>query len=258
MKKISINRGVRVSFPRLKGNVGIISSPIQTEGSKVLQGAEARYQKLEKAALALVITTTKLRPCFQSYRIVFQTILPIKQVLRKLDMVRRMVGWTVKLFEFDITFERKGHVKSQILAYFIAELTLTGESIGEAMQPSKGWKLSIVGPSNQKGNGVGVLLEGPNGVLIEQSLRFKLKVSNNQAEYEVLLVGMSHANGDYQARDPQLMKYWGMAKKLVTSFESFTLLHVPRDQNEHTNMLSKLANAQKGRLNRMVIQEMIS
>ena len=46
------------------------------------------------------------------------------------------------------------------------------------------------GSSNQQGSGVGVILEGPNGVLIEQSLRFAFKASNNQAEYEALIAGM--------------------------------------------------------------------
>jgi len=33
-------------------------------------------------------------------------------------------------------------------------------------------------------------LEEPNGVLIEQALRFAFKASNNQAEYEALIAGM--------------------------------------------------------------------
>ena len=33
-------------------------------------------------------------------------------------------------------------------------------------------------------------MEGPNGLLIEQALRFSFKASNNQAEYEALVVGM--------------------------------------------------------------------
>jgi len=33
-------------------------------------------------------------------------------------------------------------------------------------------------------------LEGPNRFLIEQALRFAFKISNNQAEYEALVVGM--------------------------------------------------------------------
>ena len=52
------------------------------------------------------------------------------------------------------------------------------------------WVLSVDGSSNQQGSGVGVILEGPNGVLIEQSLRFAFKASNNQAEYEALIAGI--------------------------------------------------------------------
>ena len=33
-------------------------------------------------------------------------------------------------------------------------------------------------------------MEGPNGLLIEQAVRFAFKASNNQAEYEALIVGM--------------------------------------------------------------------
>ncbi|MCI73535.1 gag-pol polyprotein, partial [Trifolium medium] len=46
------------------------------------------------------------------------------------------------------------------------------------------WTLSVDGAFNIKGSGAGVILEGPDGVPIEQSLRFAFKASNNQAEYE--------------------------------------------------------------------------
>ncbi|RDX96222.1 hypothetical protein CR513_21143, partial [Mucuna pruriens] len=76
---------------------------------------------------------------------------------------------------------------------------------------------------HQKGRGVGIILEGPDGVLIEQALHFEFKANNNQVEYEALLAGMKlvrelwaqiltaksdsklvtgQVNGDYQARDP--------------------------------------------------------
>ncbi|RDX68852.1 hypothetical protein CR513_52097, partial [Mucuna pruriens] len=41
--------------------------------SKVLQGVEVRYQKIEKATMALVITSRKLRPYFLSHKMVVQT-----------------------------------------------------------------------------------------------------------------------------------------------------------------------------------------
>jgi len=46
------------------------------------------------------------------------------------------------------------------------------------------WVLSVDGSSDQQGSGAGVILEGPNRLLIEQALRFAFKASDNQAEYD--------------------------------------------------------------------------
>ncbi|RDX60864.1 hypothetical protein CR513_60967, partial [Mucuna pruriens] len=116
-----------------------------------------------------------------------------------------------------------GHIKAQVIADFLIELTPKG---GRELEGE--WYLSIDGSSNHTGSGAGIVLEGPIKVLIEQSLHFEFKASNNQAEYEALLDGMKLAqelgtkkltaksdsmlvtgqiNGDYQAKDPQLAKY---------------------------------------------------
>jgi len=52
------------------------------------------------------------------------------------------------------------------------------------------WVLSVDGSSNQQGSWAGIILEGPNGLLIEQTLQFAFKASNNQIEYEALIAGM--------------------------------------------------------------------
>ena len=52
------------------------------------------------------------------------------------------------------------------------------------------WVLSVDGSSNQQDSVAGVILEGPNGLLIEQALRYAFKAGNNQAECEALIVGM--------------------------------------------------------------------
>ncbi|RDX60496.1 hypothetical protein CR513_61355, partial [Mucuna pruriens] len=46
------------------------------------------------------------------------------------------------------------------------------------------------GVFSQKDSRVGVILQGPDGIMIEQSLHFKFKANNNQAEYEALLIEM--------------------------------------------------------------------
>ncbi|RDX81360.1 Retrovirus-related Pol polyprotein from transposon 17.6, partial [Mucuna pruriens] len=240
--------------------------------SKTLQGLEKRYQKIERGALALVMASCRLCPYFQSFSIIVHTDLPIQQVLRKPDLTRRMVAWSVQLSEFNISFERRGQIRAQALADFITELTTEHEQLeGE-------WYLFVDGSSNQIGSGAGVILEGPDGIVIEHSLHFDFKASNNQVEYEALLAGMKLAleikakkltvksdsklvtgqvNGEYQAKDPKLAKYRERARAMVASFKNFTLLHVPRDQNERANLLAKLASTRRG-LQRSVIHENIS
>ena len=72
------------------------------------------------------------------------------------------------------------------MADFIAEMTpgkLTPDS----------WKLHVDGSSNSTYGGAGVILENQDGITIEQSVRYEFPVSNNQAEYEALLAGLSLA-----------------------------------------------------------------
>ena len=73
-------------------------------------------------------------------------------------------------------------------ADFVVELSPTDAQQGE--EASFRWVLLVDGLSSQQGSGAGVILEGPNGLLIEQTLRFAFKTSNNQTEYEALIAGM--------------------------------------------------------------------
>ncbi|RDX96116.1 hypothetical protein CR513_21262, partial [Mucuna pruriens] len=79
--------------------------------------------KPEKAALAVVTASRRLCPYFQTFSVIVRTDLPIRQVLRKPDLVGRMVAWSVQLSEFDVSFERRGHVKAQVLVDFVNELS---------------------------------------------------------------------------------------------------------------------------------------
>jgi len=51
--------------------------------------------------------------------------------------------------------------------------------------------LYVDGSFNQKGTVADIVLEGPNDILIEKSLHFAFKTSNNQAEYEAIIVKSS-------------------------------------------------------------------
>jgi len=232
--------------------------------SKILQGPDVRYQALEKAALAVVFSTRRLRHYFQSFTVVVMTNLPIRKVLQKRDVAGRMLRWAVELSEFGVQYEPRGPINGQIYADFVVELSSADAHQEEA---NFQWVLSIDGSSNQQGSGAGVILEGPNGLLIEQALRFAFKANNNQVEYETLIVGMLlvkemgaqsllaksdsllvtiQVTGEYQAKDPQMVVYLGYIQILKGSFAVFELVHVPREQNVRADLVAKLASSGKG------------
>lgn len=87
--------------------------------SKVLQGPETKYTKIEKAVQTVMITSRKLRAYFLSHLIKFRTNLPFKQTLGRPDLSVQMVMWAVELGEYKIEFEPHTAIKAQALVYFL-------------------------------------------------------------------------------------------------------------------------------------------
>ena len=96
------------------------------------------------------------------------------------------------------------------------------------------------------------------------ALRFGFKASNNEAEYEALIVGLKLAkemkvesldifsdsqlvvcqiNKQYQAREEKMATYLLKAKKLVGSLSSYTIRQISRSQNAEVDALARLASA---------------
>jgi len=142
----------------------------------VLQGPEVRYQAIEKVVLAVVFLAWRLRHYFQSFTVILMTDLPIRKVLQKPDVAGRMVRWAVELSEFDVQYEPRGPIKGHVYVVFVVELSLAATHQEGA---DFKWVLFIDGSSNQQGSGAGVILEGPNGLLNKQALRFAFKANNN-------------------------------------------------------------------------------
>ena len=89
------------------------------------------------------------------------TNLPIRKVLQKPDVAGRMVQWAVELSKFDVQYEPRGPIKGQVYVDFMVELSSAGTHQEEA---GFRWVFFVDGSSNQQGSGVGVILEGPNGL----------------------------------------------------------------------------------------------
>ena len=65
--------------------------------SKHLLDAELRYPELGRLALALIVSTKKLRHYFLAHTVVVFTNHLMKQVMRRPEASGRLVKWTVEL-----------------------------------------------------------------------------------------------------------------------------------------------------------------
>jgi len=238
----------------------------------MLQDPKTRYQMVEKLALSLVHAARRLRPYFQNYNITVKTDYPIQKILQKPDLAGRMSSWVVELSEFNIRYEPHGPIKAQCLLDFVNDLQHT---------PTEDqWTLHVDGSSNPKGVSAGIMLEGPNDILIEKFLHFAFKTSNNQAKYDAILVDLSfarevgvktltcktdskltvvHLNDEFQIKDPILLQYYHLVHVVIQSaFERVCIEHIPRTDNIRVDILSKLARTKLKSRHRSLLQQTLS
>ena len=166
-------------------------------------------------------------------------------------------------------------IKGQVLADLVAEFTkpeieelqsdgnMDEKLVGMVSQyglPT--WEVYVDRASNQKGSGVGLVLMSPEKVVIEKFLRLDFLATNNEAEYETLLKGMtmvqrmggksiklfsdsrlvvSQVKGEFEAKYERMQGYLNQVKCMQLKFDSFDLLHVPRNGNAHADSLAMLA-----------------
>jgi len=112
--------------------------------------------------------------------------------------------------------------------------------------PPRRWLL------HRQGSRVGIQLTSPTEADIEQSFRLGFNASNNESEYEDLIVGIklaqgigirdihahnnsqlvtSQFHGEYEAKDECMEAYLELVKTLTQQFESFELTRIRRGEN---------------------------
>lgn len=99
----------------------------------------------------------------------------------------RLTKWAIELSEYDIKYKPITSSKAQVLADFFIEL-FPKEADGEFKTDK--WKIHVDGASSKQGSEIGIQLESPAGEIIEKSLHLRFHVSNNEAEYELLIAGL--------------------------------------------------------------------
>ena len=220
---------------------------------------------MEKLVLALVTTARRLRPYFQAHTIEIPTKHRMKQIFHKPETSGRLEKWVIEHSEFDIRYKPRTAIKGQVLEDFIMEFT--------SMEPTKTtklasdlpiWRLSIDGVANAQGSGAGLILTSPDGIDVEYALKFGFQASNNEAEYEVVIVGLNLAHSmeadqlevcsnsqlvmkqiedSYEAKGEKMILYLKKVRELLKKFVQVQIKHVPRTGNSRTDAPAKLAMA---------------
>jgi len=99
-------------------------------------------------------------------------------------------------------------------------------------------------------------------VSFEYAIPIKPTSTNNQAEYEAILKGVQLLHevksaciqifydsqlvinqllGLYECKDDILRKYYEECRKVLNSFSSIVMKHIPRNQNQEANHLAQIA-----------------
>ena len=135
------------------------------------------------------------------------------------------------------------------------------------------WRLSVDGATNAQGSSAGLILTSLDGIDTEYALRFGFEASNNEAEYEVVIVGLNLAHfmeadqlevssdsqlvvkqieDSYEARGEKMILYLKNVQELLKKFTRVQVKHVPRAENSRADALAKLAIASQEDLGKLI------
>jgi ribonuclease HI len=124
------------------------------------------------------------------------------------------------------------------------------------------WLLMVDGAArgNPGDAGCGAVILDKNGTVVKELSRYLGHATNNVAEYEGLLMGLEallglgkkricvqsdsqllvrQLNGEYRVKDEKLRVLFHKAMSLLRQFDSYRILHVPRELNK---LADRLAN----------------
>jgi ribonuclease HI len=153
-------------------------------------------------------------------------------------------------------------MKGQVVADFIVDHAIDVDHSISLVQ-LKPWGLYFDGLVCSKGQGAGCVVVSPSGVYVDLSIRLQFAYTNNHVEYESLLHGLEflrdlgardidvfgdsnlivqQIRGDGQCLDGVLNSYWDKCLHIIKLFDTFSIKHIPREENSRVNQLAQQAS----------------
>jgi len=144
----------------------------------------------------------------------------------------------------------------------VAQSMETNGRRGVASEEATGQALTLRTDGGSRGNpghaAAGIVIERVDGSVLAQGKRYLGVMTNNQAEYRALLLGLTaiqryspssvrvlmdselivrQMRGEYKVRDEGLRELYEQAVMLTKSLPAITFAHVPRAQNSRADAL---------------------
>nr|GEY43221.1 reverse transcriptase domain-containing protein [Tanacetum cinerariifolium] len=167
-----------------------------------------------------------------------------------------LLGHSKRDREYAIYYKPRVSVKGQILADFIVKRPEEDSSdtlMEEEEELLKPWILFMDRSSCTDGSGAGLILTNPEGMDFTYALRFGFYTTNNEAEYEALIVRLriaeqmgvrnlqanvdsclvaNQVNETYVAKEADMIRYLEKVKALTGSFKAFSIKQIHRSEKK--------------------------
>ena len=98
-----------------------------------------------------------------------------------------MVLWAIELSELDVQYQPRTAIKGQVVVDFISKFTNMEGQEAEEYLP---WSIYTDESSNRQAGRVGIVLHSLERDEIECMVHLDFLTTNNEAEYEALVVGL--------------------------------------------------------------------
>ncbi|KAG9444234.1 hypothetical protein H6P81_015574 [Aristolochia fimbriata] len=226
----------------------------------------AAQEKSVGALLAQCDEDNKERSLLRHYLLAHSTNLisradPLKYIMSRPILFGRLEKWALLLSEFEINYVPQRAIKGQALANFLAdhpvpaEWELTEEFpdeeifLVEVLPP---WEMYFDGAARRNGDGAGVLFVSPKKDLLPYSFALTQICSNNEAEYQALLLELGIAvkmqlpqlhihsdsalvikqlTGEFEVKKLELEPLWRHVGELLAQILEASLHHVSPSEN---------------------------
>ena len=110
-------------------------------------------------------------------------------------MSEKLLKWSIKLSQFDITYLLRRALQGQTLAYFISKFTTSDDYPKNSGEPSNRWRTYTDGTSNNRLSNIEVALMTPEERTIRYALKLNYPATNNEAKYEALALKLARKLG---------------------------------------------------------------